>query len=293
MHRLHSSRRGALARSAPPSEPLGDLRGIWGRPYVDLERYVDTSRFDAIHEEICLALTQVPTSYTGGSHKWMGIVPPSLEDEPYIDYGQVIEAMSDADFARFLSLADDPVAFDPARRREYEFGEERPHPLSRPQMRWLELKFGVYFPWKVFYELIPTRGWEDKSTGRDKRFTEEARTHFPRLIELVEGLPFAEVGRCNVMGLEANDHGTVHHDRSSDEKVAADHFVSFCPRGDKRLYLWDEEARRKVPVKPRAYWFNDGDYHGVEPDPYFRYSVRVDGFFRPEFLERLRRDMAF
>jgi len=286
MRRLHTSR-----RAAPPAEPLGDLRGIWGRPYIDLERYVDVSRLDEVHEEICLALTQVPTSYTGGSHKWMGIVPPSLADEPYVDYGQVIEAMSDADFARFVSLADEPVAFDPARRKEYEFGEERPHPLSRRQMRWLELKFGVYFPWKVFYELIQTRGWEDKS--RQKSFTEEAEAHFPRLIALVKSLPFAEIGRCNVMGLEANDHGTVHHDRSSDEKVAADHFISFCPRGDKRLYLWDEEARRKVFVKPRVYWFNDGDYHGVEPDPYFRYSVRVDGFFRPELLERLRRDLAF
>jgi hypothetical protein len=113
------------------------------------------------------------------------------------------------------------------------------------------------------------------------------------LIELVKSLPFAEVGRCNIMGLEANDHGTVHHDKSADDKVAADHFISLCPRGDKRLYLWDEEERRKIMVKPRVYWFNDSDYHGVEPDPFFRYSVRVDGFFRPEFLQRLRRTMAF
>ena len=51
--------------------------------------------------------------------------------------------------------------------------------------------------------------------------------------------------------------------------------------------------RRKIEVRPRVYWFNDSDYHGVEADPFFRYSVRVDGFFRPEFLQRLRRSMAF
>jgi hypothetical protein len=160
-------------------------------------------------------------------------------------------------------------------------------------MRWLVYRYGVYFPWKVFYELIPTRSWDDKSTGKGKAFTDEAEAHFPKLVALVKSLPFSQIGRCNIMGLEANDHGTVHHDRSSDEKVAADHFITICPRGDKRLFLWDEDEKRKVVVKARAYWFNDSDYHGVEADPFFRYSVRVDGFFRPELLERLRRDMAF
>ena len=279
--------------TASPPEPLGSLRGIWGRPYIDLTPYVDTSRFAEVDEEICWALAQLETSYTGGSHKTMGIVPPSFAQDPYVDYGQVIAKMSRDELARFLSLSDDPDPVDLDAVDPDSFGEERAHALSRRQMRWLAYRYGVYFPWKVFYELIPTQGWDDKSTGRGKAFTDEARAHFPKLVALVESLPFTEIGRCNVMGLEANDHGTIHHDRSDDEKVAADHFITICPRGDKRLFLWDEEAKKKVPVPGRAYWFNDGDYHGVEPDPYFRYSVRVDGFFRPELLERLRRDLAF
>lgn len=293
MHRLHSPRRLGVARAAPPAEPLGSLRGIWGRAYLDLEPFLDLSRLAAVDEEIALGLAQVEVGYTGGSHKWMGIVPPSLADEPYVDYGQVIAGMSREEFARLVSLADDPAAFDLDRQKDDELGEERAYPLSHRQMLWLKYRHGVYFPWKVFYELIPTAGWEDKSTGAGKRFTEEAEEHFPGLIELVKGLPFSEIGRCNIMGLEANDHGTVHHDRSDDAKVAADHFITLCPRGDKRLFLWDEEERRKVEVRGRAYWFNDSDYHGVEPDPFFRYSVRVDGFFRPEFLQHLRRVMAF
>src|SRR4051812_28520769 len=150
MHRAHALHRGTAGRAAPPSEPLGSLHGIWGRPYIDLEPYLDASRLPAIDEEICLALTELPLAYTGGSHKWMEIVPPSLADEPYIDYGQVIAGMSDEDFARFVSLADDPGDFEVSRRREYEFGEERDHPLSRRQMLWLKFRFGVYFPWKVF-----------------------------------------------------------------------------------------------------------------------------------------------
>jgi hypothetical protein len=31
------------------------------------------------------------------------------------------------------------------------------------------------------------------------------------------------------------------------------------------------------------------DYHGVLPDPWFRYSVRVDGVFTPAFARAIER----
>jgi hypothetical protein len=50
-------------------------------------------------------------------------------------------------------------------------------------------------------------------------------------------------------------------------------------------------ARRstEVPIEAAIYWFNDMDWHGVHADPWFRYSVRVDGVFEPGFLEGIRR----
>ena len=108
-----------------------------------------------------------------------------------------------------------------------------------------------------------------------------------------KSLPFVHIGRCNVMGLEANDHGTVHRDGEPDEQDdqdEPDHFITVCPAADKRLFLWDEEKQEKTHVRGRAYWFNDHDYHGVDADPFFRYSIRVDGVFRPDFLETLRRE---
>ena len=37
----------------------------------------------------------------------------------------------------------------------------------------------------------------------------------------------------------------------------------------------------------RAYLFNDRDYHGVSPVPYFTYTIRVDGQFDDELCEKL------
>jgi hypothetical protein len=64
--------------------------------------------------------------------------------------------------------------------------------------------------------------------------------------------------------------------------------MTIVPAGNKRLYLMDPDEEQRLPVTPRAFWFNDMDWHGVEADPFFRYSIRVDGVFRPEFVARLR-----
>jgi len=260
------------------------LRGIFGRPYVALDELLDLRPLDAIHEEVCLALTRVPLDYTGGSHRSMGIMPPSRAAEGLVDYGEVLRGLGGADIATFVSLADEPL--DPADWDPAAIGEERDVPLSRRQMLWLETRFKVYFPWKAYVELIPNRYWSDKATP--KAFSRVAETFFPRTVAFVRSLPFAHVGRCNVMGLRAHDHGTVHRDGDPAAQVAPDTFITFCPAGDKRLYLWDEAEQVATPVRGRAYWFNDHDYHGVDADPFFRYSIRVDGVFQPEFLESLR-----
>lgn len=263
------------------------IHGVLGRPFLDLAPLLDLSVLDAIHEEVCLGLANVPTDYTGGSHRSMDIMPESRRAEAHVDYGEVIAAMDARAYETFRSLADDPETFPP-RPAGASFGEERDHPLSRRQMLWLERRFGVYFPWKVYFEMIPNRYWEEKSSAEGKDFTRLAKTFFPRTIELVRSLPFRQIGRCNIMGLAAHDHGTVHRDDVPEDKPEVDHFITICPAENKRLFLWDDETQEKTFVDGRAYWFNDSDYHGVEAAPFFRYSIRVDGIFQDEFLARVR-----
>jgi hypothetical protein len=147
------------------------------------------------------------------------------------------------------------------------------------------MRHGVYFPWKVYAELIPNERWEDKASAEGKRFTRRAEALFPRTVAFVRSLPFAHVGRCNVMGLEAHDHGTVHRD--GDTGAAPDEFLTISPVPGKRLYVHDEERDACTVVAGHVVWFNDHDYHGVLADPFFRYSIRVDGAFTPGFRAAL------
>jgi hypothetical protein len=265
------------------------LTGIWGHPFLDLEPLLDLRALPGLHDEICLGLAQVDTAYTGGSHRSLGIVPPSLPDAEYADYGEALRALTPEQFAAFTALAEcpgQPEPADAAAADREDIGEDKGTPLSFRQMLYLKYRAGVYFPWKVYYELLPNRWWHEKSAGAGKAFTAEARALFPRTVAFVESLPFRELGWVKILGLHANDHGTVHLDGDPATKLTVDNFITFCPAGNKRLYLWDEERRERLHAPSRVYWFNDSD-HGIEPDPYFRYSIRVDGIFTDEFMEQL------
>ena len=273
-------------------DPGSRLHGIWGLPFFDLAPLLDTEPLAAIDEEIALGLTRVATSYTGGTLKWMGVVAPPVMGDGYRDAMHVVERLTREEFAAFVSLADDPAAYDVDRRGTYSFGDETDHPLNRRQMLYLKYRHGVYFPWKVTYHLLENVWWEDKHSGEGKDFLREARDVFPRTVEYVERLPFREIGRAVLFGLEANDHAPLHRDTEPGAGRAIEHSITICPRRNKRFYLSDPSLETRLRVDTPLYWFNDMDWHGVEADPFFRYSIRIDGVFDEAFERELRRVAA-
>jgi hypothetical protein len=262
------------------------LCGIFGHAYADLSDLIATEDFAAIDDEILSALPRLETTYTGGSLKWMGVTAPWVNADPYTDYMRVIENFSPAELAKFVSYGDTPAGFDP--QQKYEFGDETDYPLTQAQMLYLKYRYGVYFPWKVCYHLLENERWEDKHSGEGKQFTEDARERLPRTVEFIESLPFSEIGRVVLFGIEANDHAPAHRDSEPGKALSVAQSISFSPGGKKRFYVCDPAGENKTIIEAPIYWFNDMDYHGVEPDPFFRYSIRVDGVFEKDFVAQVR-----
>lgn len=275
--------------------PEGDFSGYIGvhghnAPYLILDDLIDTSCFEELHEEICLGLTSVDYSYIGGNHKSTNIVPPEFADDEFKDFGYVIANFTDQEFETFIRLADGRVNIDMANWRNYTFGEDGQIELSWRQLQYLKIKYGVYFPWKGFVEFLPgDTNWNTKHLV-DAEFPDYIQYNFPRTCAYLRTLPFKSLGRCNIMGLEANDHGTIHRDNFEmlhDPPI--NDFITICPPGNKDLFLYNSERREKLFVpKCKAYTFNDMNYHGVEAAPHYRYSIRVDGIFTDEFREQIR-----
>lgn len=271
---------------------MSRLVGIHGRPYLSLDGIIDTGPdgavLRAIDDEVTRALVDLEPGQTGGGLKHMGICAPWVNSDPYIDYGDVIERFSFAEWQQLVALADDPTIFDPARWRETRFGDETDHPLNRRQIRWLTYRHGVYFPWKVCVHLLENDRWEDKHSGAGKDFTDEAKALMPTTVAWLKELPFVEVGRIVLFGLMPNDHAPSHRDSEPGQDLSVAQSLSIDPRGTKRFYLQTPDGE-VTDVDTQLYWFNDMDYHGVHADPFFRYSIRVDGVYRPSFLKDLLR----
>jgi Rieske 2Fe-2S family protein len=96
------------------------------------------------------------------------------------------------------------------------------------------------------------------------------------------------MGRVVIFGLMPNDHAPAHRDSEPGRDLTVAQSLSIDPRGTKEFYLSDPDGE-EVDVDSKLYWFNDMDYHGVRSQPVFRYSIRVDGVYRPAFLRDLQR----
>ena len=269
---------------------MSEFIGVHGHaePFINLEPYFDISDFGAMHDEICYALAQMDTSYTGGSHKSMKIVPPRFENDQFVDYGQVIANFTPQEFAIFMTLTDEDIEVAYEDRNRFTYYEEGAVPISHEQFMYLKYRYGVYFPWKVFVEMVEGNiSWDDKCTNKGEFFPEIAEV-MPRTVEFIRSLPFKSIGRCNLLGLEANDHATIHRDNwEQRHNPPINDFITFGPAGNKKLFLWDDEKAEKLYIPGRIYTFNDMNYHGVESAPHFHYSIRVDGIFTDEFRAKI------
>jgi Rieske 2Fe-2S family protein len=287
------------------------LHGIGGLPFVDLTPLLDTAPLAAIDAEIALGLTRVQPSYTGGTLKWMGVCAPPVLADGHADAMHVLQRLSPAELACFAALGDahapaeahvptgDIFGPRPDGAPSVAYGDETDRPFTKAQMLWLKYRHGVYFPWKVAYHFLENERWEDKNSGEGKGFRAEARRVFPLTVAYLEALPFREIGRALVFGLESNDHAPLHRD-TVPSSAEIDHCITIAPCPGKRFYLGDLSQGRHgqlvhkhfIPSHARLYWFNDMDWHGVEADPFFRYSIRVDGVFEPDFLARVKAHVA-
>ena len=260
--------------------------GLLGRPYLDLSPFLDAAKVAALDREILGGLAEVETGATGATLKWMGVVAPWMRHDGHRDAMEAIRAMDADDFEQFVALGDADV--DLGQQATLEFGDETDQPFTAAQVRLLLFRHGVYFPWKVCHHLLENDRWEDKHSGAGKDFSDEAREHFPQTVAFVESLPFVEMGRCVIFGLMPGDHAPLHRDTEPGALQVAQS-ITFAPRPGKRLYLQNAPDAEPVIVQAPLYWFNDMDYHGVLADPTFRYSVRVDGVFEPDFVRLLER----
>ena len=190
---------------------MSKLVGIWGRPYINLEPYVDLSALSALDDEVCYGLAQAEVSYTGGSLKWMDVVAPWVHDDGYATRPGHRELQRGRVRAlRFAGRRPRPFRSRPTarvllRRRDRSPAQHGADALSQLPLRGLLPVEGLLPPGRE-------RALGGQELGPGQGLHGRRAELFPRTVAFIQSLPFAEIGRCVIFGLEANDHAPFHRD---------------------------------------------------------------------------------
>ena len=96
---------------------------------------------------------------------------------------------------------------------------------------------------------------------------------------------FKEVGRV-IFFINEPGVRVVNHRDYPDGRSHRDNMMWISLDNRKKFYIWDDETKTKHYTDSRGLIFDNGDWHGVDPTEYMGWSLRVDGIYSDEFLEK-------
>lgn len=233
-------------------------------PMVNMDAYIDHSMDSELHTECLVGLARSESSYKqamifgdlapGHGASWTNIIKHLDKHDPTGHHRKVIEQLLIEDRS-FKSV-----------------------------YKYIYYGMGACVPW-FFGLYLKDNNFFQKTSGGN--YTEASR-NFPLLMDYVKTLPFKHIGRmlffCTYPGA-----GVVCH-RDANMVSHKDHNINlFFTGGSRPSYVYDEISDSKIYLdnSARSYFFNNRDYHGVDPEPTFRYTLRIDGTFTDEICEEL------
>jgi len=236
-------------------------------PFLDMEPYLDTSKFAEFHDEVNLALSQI---WDYNFPNVNGIVPKELRW--FEEQTQPLHMLYHIEY------------YDPTGRHRANLAKLE---TKAEKIKYCTFAMGAVQPWYfslfLLYNEYITRQEESL-----RKFGEHAEL-FPQIIDyFLNHLPFKYVSRAILFATFPGAEVICHRDIIQTGENLDHHFCFNFGKG-RRAYVYDCNTREKVFVRDecRAYMFNDRDYHGVEAVPYFTYTIRVDGQFTDEFCKTL------
>jgi len=236
--------------------------GVNHKMFIDCEKYVNTENFNLYHDEIMIGLSTMPQQYMRWS-KFGGEMPEGM----YKNIPLETEILS----KELLSERDKEIisTMDTQEIRKYLY-------FSREIIK----------PW-AFVVYLRNGDFSNK-TKQHKRDWEPAAEYFPNIREFISELPFTSIGRVLFFCTDGFKDVPVHRDDVP--KTHYDHGMNFFFDGGRKSYIYDPITYEKFYIDDmcRSYFFNNRDFHGVDAENRFRYTLRVDGTFNDDVIKDMK-----
>jgi hypothetical protein len=264
-----------------PSFPYEEY-GIMGvgkdkKSIISMDNYISHDQDLELHVESCKGLALC-------NDFKMGMVYGGLPPEEILRFG------GNDCWSEMLHNLDrhDPTGIHLAALKEVADRSDNPH---QAMYKYAYFAMGAVIPW--FFACYLKKNEFNKKTKDLGGWTENAK-FFPKVIEYINTLPFKEVGRILFFTSYPNAGVAIHRDSIVTEH--SDHNINlFFEGGWRPSFIWNEKNKQKVYLEnnARSYFFNNRDYHGVDSEPIFRYTLRIDGTFTDELCEKLNLENGY
>lgn len=237
-------------------------------PFVDMEPYlgIDETRFDELHAEVNLALAQIPQY---GFPNVSGTIPEELRQFA----GQTHPLNMLYELEKY-----DPTGYHRANLAKLDTKEQK--------VKYATFAMGAAQCW-YFSTFLLHNEYLDRQDPTKVKLGQYAHLFRETNRFILRELPYKYVSRAILFSTFPGAELTCHRDFVGSDH--GDHHICFNFGPGRQAYVYDCHSQQKVHVsgRGRAYMFNDRDYHGVSPVPYFTYTIRVDGQFEDELCEKL------
>lgn len=251
------------------------IKGIGGKPYIDLDSYIDIDGFKKLHYKLCKGLVLSKYKKEGNMVK-----PGGCEGAYELTFKPIYQALEE-----YHALPDD--------HEIKQIGKEIGEYNNRDQfILFLKLAMGAYDPYQFVFIKTEEGGWEsrfdEKQWAPDSVFFPELRTW---LENLVTEKVFDHLGRIIFFKAEHDCIMPMHRDLIlPHEEDYTDHrheFIHIRTNLNKPFYIWDSEIDKKLLVTSHATFFNDQDWHAGGQTNVQTFSLRIDGKFTDEFRNKI------
>lgn len=238
---------------------------IGNRLYINLEKFVDVSRFDSLHPEICRGIaTARHLSVNGLQTINPGTINPS-------SLGFRVNPLYET-YSLWESLPDSDPLKSAGKNLDY-------NQLST----YLKFAFGGY----DLYSLYKILDVDFEKTGIG-----EIENHFPNLVNWIINFKtlgiFDSLHSATLMVLEAGGIPWEHCDPEPAMVGEIAEFIHIKTDLDRPFYMIDPNTKNKVYLNhTRVAWWDETDWHGGEPINRPTYTLRINGKFSKAFKEKI------
>lgn len=239
---------------------------------VNFDPYIDTSMNQELHLEACIGLARIKEMRTAMVY---GSIPP--EEEQRLGGNKCWSEI-------LMNLDQHDPTGQHRKAIEYIISQEKENTL-KAVYKYVYYAMGGMIPW-FFTVYLKNNDFRTKTQSKDDNWTPEA-DYFPKIVEYIKTLPFKSIGRVLFFTTFPGSAVPIHRDSIVAEH--SDHNINLFFCKGRPSFVWDSINKKKIYLDQSAtsYFFNNRDYHGVDAESEFRYTVRVDGTFTDEICDKL------